>query len=824
MAHTSINGMQARRMATYGRTVGVVMLVCAASLWALQIPGMHELPAKPQVDVTTPPPAVEPTGTTPAAKVDSDGVLAMSERLNLAVVHAAKPIAPETPIDPPTPPEEGPVWEFLGPIFDGARALAIVSVDGTQKILAEGRSFGSTKLLHVADDKIEVQVDKAPKSKFIARKDRDPSQSVSWMRNMQNNGPARRGSTCRRAGQPAARGPGPARRAWDHTPADGAVASDPRRRPRREPGPRRQQQRRREREHVHRRGEHAAPASFADRRGRWGRRVGRHVGPAEEAELSGRVCYVARDARTGGAESVRLVAPGSDETWQRPSTPADSGAVLSQTGEAADWVAQHAAEGDGPRDEIAVLCVDVEGATCDWLTAPTSEESVVLAAIAQGAAEWNGESAGSAGGVWAPPSTSEASVQALAAPPEARSKSAGRKGPQRTPAKMAVASLPDVDARLFMDALDERGVAVDRAVSLWHGLAMAWDPGAQRRAVAQSEQVVEAASPVSAVVLIDPAGRLLWSWSRGGELIAAGTIRLLREKRDGAPPVLLTAQDVARLSSDWLSWSVQLGAAPVRVVCVGPRLSGESDAAEALSPAAMGEAITASWPGATVDLAVHEDPIGATLKRLAGASLGESAADARRQMLALTQRPGRAHRSLYRWTALCVLAGAGLCAAVAWQAFSAAGRARAAGDQARTEAATKVTQLAPPTNEMQRDLMASAPGEYLAGQIQSKRSAMNPSSGLPPAEPIMTELETLSYVLGVQGIEIDEITLASSTGAMVYVSVPDTATGEFLRSSLEEIGTSHINWRTQFNSGPGSRPGKQSVTFMGMWKNAGARP
>lgn len=200
MAHTSINGMQARRMATYGRTAGVVMLVCAASLWALQIPGMHELPAKPEPGSGMLPAVPQPEAA-PVAKVDADGVAGMSERLDLAVVHAPKPAAPEgSKIEEPPPPE-GPVWEYLGPIFAGTRSLAIVSVDGTQKILSEGRLFGSTKLMKIADDEIEVEIGKATKT--IRRKDRDPSQSVSWMRNMQNNAPVA-GTGLPAAGQPVA--------------------------------------------------------------------------------------------------------------------------------------------------------------------------------------------------------------------------------------------------------------------------------------------------------------------------------------------------------------------------------------------------------------------------------------------------------------------------------------------------------------------------------------------------------------------------------------------------------------------------------------------
>ncbi len=527
--------------------------------------------------------------------------------------------------------------------------------------------------------------------------------------------------------------------------------------------------------------------------------------------MSGRVCYLARAGRIEGPALVRLVGSGTDESWERPGTPEDATTVITHTALAADWTAQRAAQGDGPRYEIALLCVDVDGASCGWLTSPSADESVVAAVMAQGGGgEWSETEASR--GVWAPATPAEASVQALVAPP-ARAKPMARRAPPALASKMAVAAVPDVDARLFIDALDDRGVTVERSVSLWHALAMAWDPGASRPASA--DPLMTTSVLPTAAVLIDPQGRLVWAWSRGGELLAAGSIRLSRDKRDGESSVVLGKSEIARLTSDWLSWSVQLGVAPVRVVCVGPRI-GEGDA-EGLSPAALGAAITKSWPGATVDLAVHEDPIGATLRRLATGAEGGGVQDGRRGLVSLSRRPGRAHRALYHWSALTIFAVAAALGAVAWQALSAAERAKSARDGAKAEMIAAISKLAAPANEMQQAVLNDTPGAFLREQLNRKRGALNPTTELQPAEPILSELETLSLVLGIKDVEIDEIQMINSA-VMVYFFVPDTRTGEDISKSLEEIGTSHVDWSPVTITGVQGKGDRKRVQMLGKWK------
>lgn len=529
--------------------------------------------------------------------------------------------------------------------------------------------------------------------------------------------------------------------------------------------------------------------------------------------MSGRVCYLGRADRGDTLALVRLVTVNGEETWEGPAPGEDPAEVRQRIADAAAWTAERAVRGDGPRGEVAVLCVDVEGSTCAWLTAPSADTSVVAAAMAQGG-EWGGD--GSSSSSWMSATTTEASLQALAPPPD-RAKRNGK--PTAHAQKLAVLAVPDVSARLFIDALDDQNVYVDRAVSLWHALALAWDPaGPVAGGRMRGERVVASSAPVTGIVVVDPAGRMVWSWSRAGELLAAGTIRLIQDGREAGAAVVVGQPESARLTADWIAWSLQLGIAPARVVCVGPETA---EGPGALTQQELGLALGKLWPGATVDLAIHDDPIGATLHRLAGMD-DESAApaDGRAGLLDLSRRPGRAHRAVYRWASLAILAGAAALFGVAWKGFAAARTANAKSQELHEQIQEKVAALVPPKSDLDRARVQDAPMDYLNDQISRKRAALSLPAGIATPKPLLQELETLSYVLGTKDSELDSLDLLSS-GAVLTVAVPDTKTGEDLFGALNEIQGSHLEWRQPNfgQTGHSNHVGKpQMVTFYGKWK------
>jgi hypothetical protein len=159
--------------------------VTATALWALDIPGMKSDPVKPEPPAAAVQPQAKPQAAQP--KVDTETVGAMAERFDMAVIKAPAKTPPAEKAIVDTTPPPTPEWAYLGCIREATRNVAMISVDGHQKFLAEGRTFGSTKLVSVADDKINVEVEGRPQT--IQRAERDPSKSVAWVRNMAANAP-----------------------------------------------------------------------------------------------------------------------------------------------------------------------------------------------------------------------------------------------------------------------------------------------------------------------------------------------------------------------------------------------------------------------------------------------------------------------------------------------------------------------------------------------------------------------------------------------------------------------------------------------------------
>lgn len=454
--------------------------------------------------------------------------------------------------------------------------------------------------------------------------------------------------------------------------------------------------------------------------------------------LTGVVCYIERTPGGNGLRRLRLVGPELDQSWVAPSIPGDDpsrplgpGEQLAHIRAAAAWIAEEIS----PTREVVAICLDPEGGVCSWISAPSADPQVVLAAIRQIGASAAGpipiDTAPKPAGFGLLPDDSlgvgsSRSVQALAEPePKAQTSllpSASKKQPIGPRRRLGVLSIADAPVRVLVDELDRLRIGVGAVLSFWHAAALAWDPGAAARAGSNRPApkeparngtpdplepiVVEAVAPVIAAVIIDPTGRLVWAWSRAGDLLAAGSMRLRthsytrgapehappselqsaelapldfpapaqRILPDDAPETVSAAEcssgDIGRLIMDWLSWSVQVGQTPDHVVCVGPAtIPHRPQAGEPPpSPESIARALAGAWPGAGIDAAIHEDPIGATLNRLRALPMfapSKSASkdtelpdDPRLNLVSLTSRPGRFDRAMHYWATLAILAAA----------------------------------------------------------------------------------------------------------------------------------------------------------------------
>ncbi|MFG0306209.1 MAG: hypothetical protein ACF8Q5_08355 [Phycisphaerales bacterium JB040] len=509
--------------------------------------------------------------------------------------------------------------------------------------------------------------------------------------------------------------------------------------------------------------------------------------------MTTRVAYLERDDRGGRLGGIRLVTESSDDHWDASAYKPHDFAIAAESG--AEWI--QGKDLSGPVRAIDTLCVDADGGACSWLSLPDTNPSTVRSMIeSQGMPEgddpYSEASAELTSGRF-PDLPGELSLEPLAPSGPSGVATAPR---SRTP----VLAMPDATVRLMLDALDRRGIRVETVCSLWHAAARVWDPSSPlaHRGSFRGDRVVSTDAPVTAVVLIDPlAQRLVWSWSSAGDLLAAGSMRVRTAvdrdvQRLGLDTVgeierraVVTDAEIGRLAQDWLAWAAQTGLAPSRIVCVGsPSPLGD----EGMTPARVGESLAARWHDASVDVVDEPDAVGLTLRRLASPEAAPIEGSHGTQLVALTRRPGSAHRSLFRWAGIALMVlGVGF-VVVAMALFGRANRYSreipALSGEFRDTIATVDPALAGDPFALTR----------LRETVANQRRALAPTNEQAPA-PVAETFDTLSLVLGVPGIKLSSLSV-SSVAVNFQVITPDLSTAEQLGVSLRSIGGLPLNWGT----------------------------
>ncbi|MBY0312951.1 MAG: hypothetical protein K2W85_12845 [Phycisphaerales bacterium] len=599
----------------------------------------------------------------------------------------------------------------------------------------------------------------------------------------------------------------------------------------------------------------------------------------------GVVCYIERTPGGVGIRRLRLIAAGLSRTWTAPEArDAGSGGLDTRVGgggaagiprTGAAWITETLA-GVGLK-RLAAVCVDNEGSICAWLSAPSPDPRIIQATVASssmdhegggsgagvGAARLLAMTDGSAGSTGVTTGLGEASLQALATiDPAEQGGGSSRFGLQRrkaTPSvtarnRYAVLAVPDAPVRVLLDELDAKGIEVDRVMSVWHALAMAWDgahaPAARGRGAIESDAVPAA---TIAVEHSPGGGRLVWAWTRSGELVAGGSMRLsnvvqrptepaapiaplestdlatpeigtqarrVSEEVESTPSIEFTTEDAGRLAMDWLAWSAQLGHCPRRVVCLSvPTLQAGGRGPQGLL-AMLGRA----WPGATIDGAIHDDPVGATLGRLAGlgndaeaASLPTAQADAsplplsarpREALIGLSTRPGRADRRMYQWIGAAMVGASALVAALGYQVYRSLGDA-----QSRLVAAkNEYQEIIRGTEKFAPNIIAEPKKEEaLEDALRRMREQMKT---IKPPRPVLEETVRLMEAMSKVAIDpatgtetprpqLSEIDF-SFMAAKAVLQVPDAQTGPTVLENL--LGTAGVlTWQGSSSGSGGSR-------------------
>jgi len=533
------------------------------------------------------------------------------------------------------------------------------------------------------------------------------------------------------------------------------------------------------------------------------------------------ICHVELVQRGAVAAAARLTDPRTSASWVfskagSEDAPRDSVVTLSR------WISQQlAAAGDSAE---LMLCLDVDQAACGWVTSSGTDDKAVKTAVRDAQSGEREDAGQTTPANWLKVGEVDAdlSVQALEpAETTASKKNSKAKAAAAPRRRLAVVALPDLAARVLVDELDRVDRPVVRILTLWHAAAEAWDPGSAPAGsgagvlkTATDARIVADEIGCSASVVIDPRGRLLWSWQQGGRLLCSGTMRLalknVQESSENAsegeassngpsapaaaPVCELTASEVARLTADWLAWAPQIGTGPVAITVVGPQrllapgLTERFAGATALN--AFAAALGSAWPGSVVSAVEHDDPIEATLRRVidrrspgklpAAAQTGP--VDPRTALIELASRPGKASRLVYRWSAAAIAAGALVLVALCVRVSLAAKQTAVT----RIDAATEREKLL-------KSLVAVAPKivseqrktQYLRTLLTDREKQ---KAAIVPEKPIVPELARLLAAAA----QLDNVTLkrvqgSTATGFRAEFNAPAANTGNTIVEKLQTI-------------------------------------
>lgn len=544
------------------------------------------------------------------------------------------------------------------------------------------------------------------------------------------------------------------------------------------------------------------------------------------------MCYLKRGWRGGSIASVQLISLTGEERFVGDAARSDDSGPL--PGEvapeaAARFIGDALAKVRGPAN-LALLCLDAEGSAASWIASPTHDRTAIASLVRMGQ---NSSGEGDSGRLRASPleqigqdpyaasieplatgagegSSGETGARGVLARARRQPKAAATKVTER----VGVLSMVDAPARVLIDELDRRGVVVEGVASVWHALAQAMDP--------TPTDVPPARAPVVATLAVETDGRVLWAWSRGRDLIAAGTLRAIAHTTaEGEVGVALGTAEAARIVNDWLAWSAQLCVAPSRIIAVLPESDDMGQAARAF---AMG--LGASWQDATVDATVAADPMALVLRRLVERiegtpDRGTVEPTPTQRLVGLSTRPGARHRSMVRWGAASVLAAAIVCVAVGV-------RLRAAAEQANSAANEWSTKWHDLVRAEYAPALTPQPGKssraILQEEVDRQRKRMAPPPAIEPAYPIMQEIETLSMVLSNANVAVENIEMDTrSPSIRVVVFCPDLAYAERLVLALGQIEGSWVaNWTAAYATVP-APPGSPAaerplkVTLSARW-------
>jgi len=585
------------------------------------------------------------------------------------------------------------------------------------------------------------------------------------------------------------------------------------------------------------------------------------------------VCTITTEQRGAAIASVRCIVRKGQTHW----SPGRATEPLERIAAAAQWIAEQLRPASNSVAPRLLICLDPADASCGWLSAAGSDDRAVKAAVrAVQSGDSDTDHASTASPTWLKTGTvdEDLAVQSLNGSAngtnDAPHKTLGKKAPAAPLQRLAILAVPDLAARLLRDELDRLEVPVVRVMTLWHAIAAAWHndgPEPVRSAAAADLQ------PLAATIVLDPAGRLLWTWQRAGRLLAAGSIRLaLRHAQVAAAPAGLSANpeslkdqlaaselaageapnatpgsgksigelevsspDLGRLAADWLGWATQLGIAPSLIALVGPEaVLGPSADTPETSPgrddqtaepsyglASIGASLARLWPGAPIQAVTNDDPITATLTALLDGDepAGFVPPDPRKEAVDLAQRPSRNSRRVYQWTAAAVASGGVVVAAAGYKLGTNVATTQAEAETQGADKAAlldKVKAIAPNVGK-ERDVQA-----YLRKRLDE---LVKDKNSIVLEKPIVPEVARLLMAISAtEGLEITRLIISSNVGNVMFKAQDaDTASsvGPTINAIAPTLGD-YLVW----NGTSSMTSGNVTLNLRGAWETRqnSARP
>ena len=500
--------------------------------------------------------------------------------------------------------------------------------------------------------------------------------------------------------------------------------------------------------------------------------------------MSSTACYIENSARI-----VRLLTPDSDSRWTpgKDISEDDPFGPRNLINDAAAWLTKSIA----PKKRIDLVCLGVNDTICRWLTAPSSEPGVIAAAARGKGEEWG-------------PGATLGAIESLSSP---HRKSTKLRPGDKTENHFPVLAIRDAPTRVLLDDLDANGVRIGSVITLWHAMCRAWDESLPTERVREElakgsdngDTEPAVASPITAIIATTDDNSVAWAWSRGRQLVTGGRAAVARSEPinpsvpDADSPSSNYKDAFGHIALDWLTWTAQLGQSPDRIIIVSPDADAIAQQCDRL------------WPAATHREVVEADPVGATIKRLIAADAIKPESDARTCVVALTNRPSRAHRTLSQWIGVIMLGIAIAIVGLGWQFHS----------QAKTYSKMEQEFKNATTNKLKPidERIARDPRPVIALKNKINELAAGTDGFVEPELPlpILDELlRVISALEQTEGITVERVQITESR-SILRLQVPDTATGEQI---IEALRTSkgHIRW-TESAGGPLSG----RLTLNGAW-------